>query len=504
MPRLRLDADGKQLRHQVLGGRAQIVQYELKPGVWVYRQLIQGTKRYISRQLTASTQQAALREAEDLFLAFQQELDQSGQKALATYPISDLLKAWVKVKEERQATGQLSESAVRGATSHLLGAVRIYLLNHKRLTSIGEIKRDTFLDYANWRMTEGWKQITATGERKPPKESTVKRDLVHVKDWFQNFLIPRGYVESLPTIPKLVTRQDQLDANPPIPLDPDWRLIYQHLERWSKAGEEFGNPRVGYWRQLFRHFVLISYNAGTRPTELLGKIEKRRKYEMDGSITIKEVLLGGLRWDDVKVEMADHLTESGKTFEFPEATLHIRYTKTGVPRDVPCNTGNFFIRWRQFCDEYRRKHSLPALTQTDYVFFNPYTGKPYTYTQFHETWKQMRQELGSQLTPTRGEKDYTIYSLRSSYITNQIEEGKDIYLVKQLTGHSLEILIRHYDRSDVKKRRAEATARTYSRKRSQQREIDLNKLDSQNSSAAEITWTVQTLKKAKSQVSSNR
>ena len=116
----------------------------------------------------------------------------------------------------------------------------------------------------------------------------------------------------------------------------------------------------------------------------------------------------------------------------------------------------------------------------------------------------MRQELGNQLTPTRGDKDYTIYSLRSSYITNQIEEGKDIYLVKQLTGHSLEILIRHYDRSDVKKRRSEATARTYSRKRSQQKEIDLNNLDSQNSSAAEITWTVQTLKKAKSQVSSNQ
>ena len=108
MPRLRLDADGNQLRHQVLGGRAQIVQYDLKPGVWVYRQLIKGTKRYLSRQLNSTTQQAALREAEDLFLAFQQELDQSGQKALATYAISDLLKAWVKVKEERQATGQLS------------------------------------------------------------------------------------------------------------------------------------------------------------------------------------------------------------------------------------------------------------------------------------------------------------------------------------------------------------------------------------------------------------
>ena len=61
MPRLRLYADGNQLRHQVLGGRAQIVQYDLKPCVLVYRQLIKGTKWYISRQLNSTTQQAALR-----------------------------------------------------------------------------------------------------------------------------------------------------------------------------------------------------------------------------------------------------------------------------------------------------------------------------------------------------------------------------------------------------------------------------------------------------------
>ena len=93
----------------------------------------------------------------------------------------------------------------------------------------------------------------------------------------------------------------------------------------------------------------------------------------------------------------------------------------------------------------------------------------------------MRQELGDKLTSTRGDKGYTIYSLRSSYITNQIEEGKDIYLVKQLTGHSLEILIRHYDRSDVKKRRSEATARTYARKLSDKRRVDLENLGSQSS-----------------------
>ena len=94
----------------------------------------------------------------------------------------------------------------------------------------------------------------------------------------------------------------------------------------------------------------------------------------------------------------------------------------------------------------------------------------------------MREQLSKQLTPIRSNQEYTLYSLRSSYITNQIEEGKDVYLVKQLTGHSLEILARHYDRSNVKKRSAEATARTYAKKKRDESIIDLDSLSNQEDS----------------------
>ena len=70
--------------------------------------------------------------------------------------------------------------------------------------------------------------------------------------------------------------------------------------------------------------------------------------------------------------------------------------------------------------------------------------------------------------------------MRSSYITNQIEEGKDVYLIKKLTGHSLELLHRHYDRSDVLKRRVEATARTYSKTERRPSAVDLENLASLN------------------------
>ena len=94
----------------------------------------------------------------------------------------------------------------------------------------------------------------------------------------------------------------------------------------------------------------------------------------------------------------------------------------------------------------------------------------------------MREQLSKHLTPIRSNQKYTLYSLRSSYITNQIEEGKDVYLVKQLTGHSLEILARHYDRSNVKKRSAEATARTCAKKKRDESIIDLDSLSNQEES----------------------
>ena len=136
----------------------------------------------------------------------------------------------------------------------------------------------------------------------------------------------------------------------------------------------------------------------------------------------------------------------------------------------------YFKRLREMCDQYRREHELPPLTPKDYIFHNPYTNKPYPYTQWQKAWDRMVTHLGDKLNPIRTDRKYTMRSMRSSYITNQIEEGKDVYLIKNLTGHSLEVLNRHYDRSQTKSRRAEATARTYGKKEEEFDRIDLENL----------------------------
>ena len=242
------------------------------------------------------------------------------------------------------------------------GPISLYLLQHLGLKTVGEIQQDTFLGYRTWRVTEGWKHLTSSWGKVVPKDSTVKRDLVHAKDWFANFLIPKGYTTVVPAMEKITIRQDQLDANPPIPLEPDWRVIYTHLRKWAEDGKAHPNPRVAYWHECFRTFVLCSYQAGTRPIELIGEVEKVRKVAADGTASVERKIRSGLRWEDVEVDMATHINEtSDKEFQFEEATLYIRESKTGVPRGIPCNAGKYFIRWRKFCDQYRREQGLRPL-----------------------------------------------------------------------------------------------------------------------------------------------
>ena len=476
MPALLTDSNGQKVQHDVLNGRAQVLQYEREPGIWIYRQLIPGSRKYLTRRIGIVPLADALVQATDLYLKLQDQVDSDGQLMLGAHTVKAAVQRWLSIAEERFNTGQIKQSAFKSKEGVLLGPL-LHYLNHKKVSTISQLKIDTFLDYRSWGLTEGYKLIKTRGGPKVPKESTVKRDLVQIKDWFNNFLIPRGYTTVVPTFETIVIRKDELDANPPIPLKPDWVHIYKELERWAEAGKSFNNQRVGYWRQLFRHFCLISYNAGTRPQELYGTKESRRIEQWDGTFKLQEEIVGGIRWEDVEVYEATHLSPSGKPFPVLEATIYIRKSKTGEPREVPSNTGLYFKRLREMADLYRKENNLPSLTQKDYVFFNPYTNKPYPYTQWQKSWDRLVTELGDKLNPVRTERKYTLRSMRSSYITNQIEEGKDVYLIKQLTGHSLEILNRHYDRSQIKSRRAEATARTYGKRQENLKRVDLQNLN---------------------------
>ena len=104
--------------------------------------------------------------------------------------------------------------------------------------------------------------------------------------------------------------------------------------------------------------------------------------------------------------------------------IYICYLNTGELRDILCDSQLFLTRWRRIVNEYRRETDLRPCTKKDCVFFNPHTDKLYLYSQFSKTCSDLRTNLSLLLSPVRSDKKYTLYSLFSSYITNQIDEVK--------------------------------------------------------------------------------
>ena len=51
LPPLFTDSNGSKVQHDVLNGRAKFLQYEREPGVWIYRQLISGSRKYLTGRL---------------------------------------------------------------------------------------------------------------------------------------------------------------------------------------------------------------------------------------------------------------------------------------------------------------------------------------------------------------------------------------------------------------------------------------------------------------------
>ena len=490
MPTIAKDENGNQLRYEILGGRAIVLMYEDRNYSWHYRQLIKGKRNkrgvkgstYINRCLDELDLAKAIQKATYLYLALQVEIDAQSEP-IQRHTIRELIKEWILLNEDRQRAGQITLSTLRCKVSSLQNAAILFLSDYKRITYVDQINRDTFKNFHSWRKKEGFKHIpNSKGIEIIPKDSTVNRDIGHITDWISNYLKPLGYIDFLPNFEKIKIRQDALDANPPIPLDPDWGHIHRYLKTWAEAPRIEKNTnnwrRVNYWRECVRHLVLVLYNTGARPAEMTGKLEKLREAHKDGTYTIKRVIKGGLRWEDIELEDSTQLNSAtGKHIDVLICNVFIRYSKTGFTRYIPCKCVTLLARWRKICNEYRRDAGLRALNKKDYVFFNPHTDNPYPYSQFANAWVDMRNELSLLLSSIRSDQKYTMYSLRSSYINNQIEEGKDIYLIKKITGNSLKVLQRHYDRFDLRKRTAEAVARTIGKKKTKKLNISLENVD---------------------------
>ena len=120
--------------------------------------------------------------------------------------------------------------------------------------------------------------------------------------------------------------------------------------------------RPHYWRELFWTLILVLYNTGARPSELVGKDEKIGEAQKDGLYVIQRVIKGGLRWEDIEIEDSTNLNSAtGKEIDILITNIFIRYSKTGELRDITYSCQLFLTRLRMIVNEYRRETGFMTL-----------------------------------------------------------------------------------------------------------------------------------------------
>ena len=442
---------------KVLGGRAQVVSYERDPSVFFYRELITGTKSYRSKRLEATTLEAATLEAVDAYAA----LRLPGDKAERS---SSLPQATNRTK-----TGKLLKNAIQDYLKELIGKVSAGVIKQgtydiaedvvykpvlayfeeKGIRYTSDINFDTFKNYVVWR------QQTATGPHNNLKKGrgltklSLMRELAQIRKWVNTYLLPRGYIKAdlasrkgFIEYPKI--NHEDLLANPAINPD-DWLTILNYVKKeWINQKFERYLDKGRWSRTMFYNWILVCKNTGARPEELMK-----------------------LRWKDVEYEDVGRTDSSGEEVSKEIAHVVLKSSKTGQIRISSCNCVYVFERWLQFQKEWIKQKGLTSqIRPNDYVWARPHEGMTcLSYSSYKRFWQEIRNKIQPQLKGhIFSDERYTLYSLRSTFIEDNLIQGKDIFLIAKAAGHDVKTLMKYYERIDPRKRSREMTEFQYGAK----------------------------------------
>ena len=231
--------------------------------------------------------------------------------------------------------------------------------------------------------------------------------------------------------------------------------------------------KSAWFRNMFWHWILVAKNSGMSPEEIcklkwknveivdVGRVSNTKAQE-EWEQVMGEAQAEGIDLDieppDLKdpSEWATEGTEWGRE-ERLIAYITTMRAKTQDYREIPCNLGYVFKRWRDF-----------VKTQTD----RPIKGDDYVFAQLYNEYKQPQQRrigqhwraicdylmsAGKLKGHKFSDRPYTLYSMRSTFIENHILRGTDAYLLARICGNSVATIMQTYERIDIRKRTKELT-----------------------------------------------
>lgn len=396
---------------------------------WYVRKWNKQERRYrVKRIKGAETKEDALANFYKVMVAFEdkpqkEHTKQSNPHSIRQGLLTDEVKNFLNDEEKRVRAGFKAENSHIRRTSSL--KTLLMYLEVKDVEYPHQITETTLDDYVLFRADL--------------EANTIKTELKDIGVFMRHHLMKHKLISnevgtSPFLIPKVVITDDMLDSNPAI-TDNDYQTINNYIRNvWIGEATYI---RGSYSRRAFYTFIHLLKNSGCRPIELR-------------HLKIKDITITNpYRWSESKQKYEDDF----------KLTLFIRKSKTGKPRNVICrsNAGKHLLDFMKYQSTYLNDIGI-SMNDNSLLFGNPTQKmeKCLAYRRYTEMWTEITNGCAKDLEFNKfSDKNYTIYSLRSTFIENCITDGLDVYLVAKLCGNSVTIIQRYYDRHDVLNRSGE-------------------------------------------------
>lgn len=502
---------------KVLNGRGRLILYENgdSAGKWFYKEKIEGSKdSYKTRCIEGANNLEEAKERvteiafdlakdpikptilnpnidpldliarEEKLLRKKERLAREEQKKQQPrITLDKAIKDWLLQQSKRVQAGDAADSTY----SHKYNCCRHirFYLKHKKITLTSQINETSFDDYIIFRMHDTDKKIV------------IQRELSILGEFIKSYLVKNKYIPARlwldgQFLPKITVRQSDRDANPAINPE-DWNTIVDYVrDVWRKEAYEPSKlhstnqfrkeitivnrkteAKSIWFRNMFWHWILVAKNSGMSPEEIcklkwknveivdVGRVSNTKAQE-EWEQVMGEAQVDGVPLDieppDLKdpSEWATEGTEWGRE-ERLIAYITTMRAKTQDYREIPCNLGYVFKRWRDFVKSQTDK----TIKGDDYVFAQIYNEmKQPSQPKIGQYWRGINKYLWS-IGKLKGhkfsERPYTLYSMRSTFIENHILRGTDAYLLARICGNSVATIMQTYERIDIRKRTKELT-----------------------------------------------
>ena len=362
-------------------------------GVWQCRIPMKGVRGYIKR----STGETDIAKATVNALKLLGELEHrsSSNQPLRGQSFKNVAASYLREAKTRWDEHKSSE----GRYNLIRGTLNRYLIPYFGKSDISKISKKDLSAYRSWRqdywITGPGKDLTIAHKVRP-SSGTLKQEWTILRGVFTHG-IDMGLVSPM-VLPMLAHDEYKIGKRPAFNLT-EYRLLYRFMRQWVAQAKD---ARHRAEQELLRNYTLIMVNSGLRKGEA--------RY---------------LKWADLNLYETEHgswptLQVNGKTGE----------------RLVVCQPAarRYFERLKS-----RDHHTEPG----DYIFCHE-DGLP---IQHMKTFPKMLGEAGL-LHDSKGRKR-SVYSLRHTYANFRLENGTNVYWLRQNMGTSVQMIERHYGQTKV-------------------------------------------------------